>query len=66
MICGLSERVCCVCSNGSVLGQQDLLREIYRLRSLLVYLQSHDLNTAPMLKRRVSVLHIHLYKAYIL
>lgn len=40
--------MCWVCTNGSVLGQQDLLSEIYRFRSLLVYFKSHDLGTAPM------------------
>lgn len=52
MICGLRESVFCVCSNSSVLGQQYLLRKIYRFRSLLVYLESHDLSTACIVKEK--------------
>lgn len=52
MICGLRESVCCMCSNGRMLGQQDLLRKIYHFRSLLVYLHSHDLRTEPAVKEK--------------
>lgn len=52
MICGLRESVCFVCSNGSVLGQQNLFREIYRFKSLLVYFQSPELSRASMIKEK--------------